>query len=259
MTAPVPADEPARARPGRPARINRQMIAEAAHDLGLEGLTLRAVADHLGVSIAALYHHVDGKDSLMRLAAEVSSTRVPVPVDRGQHWAVWLYEWARYTRDAFRAEPEVLKQYLEGAISAETIASRVDGILEVLVREGFTLVEANEVYEMVSSCGLGMAVTAIRERQAAADGAPTAARLRDVVEGRPADELQHLRALLDTDAPRPRDPFDEAITTVLRGIAARRGVPWETVAAVLPAAATGGSDRRARRRKIPGRRAGTAV
>src|SRR5690606_10443387 len=55
-----------RAKVGRPARINRQMIAEAAHELGLDGLTLRSVADHLGVSIAALYHHVSGKDDLLR-------------------------------------------------------------------------------------------------------------------------------------------------------------------------------------------------
>ena len=79
---------------GRPPRISRQMIAEAAHELGLDGLTLRAVADHLDVSIAALYHHVSGKDDLMRLAAEYSAANVPIPQDVGQHWAVWLQEWA---------------------------------------------------------------------------------------------------------------------------------------------------------------------
>ena len=45
------------------------MIVAAAHELGLERLTLRAVADHLGVSISALYHHVSSKEDLMRLAA----------------------------------------------------------------------------------------------------------------------------------------------------------------------------------------------
>ena len=45
---------------GRPPRISRAMIAEAANELGLDGLTLKAVADHLGVTVAALYHHVAG-------------------------------------------------------------------------------------------------------------------------------------------------------------------------------------------------------
>jgi AcrR family transcriptional regulator len=43
---------------------------------------------HLDVSIAALYHHVTGKDDLLRLAAEVSAQKVPLPQDTDQHWAV---------------------------------------------------------------------------------------------------------------------------------------------------------------------------
>ena len=102
-----------RPRVGRPPRISRQMIAEAAHQVGLDGLTLRAVADRLGVSIAALYHHVSGKDELMRLAAEYSAAKVPLPRDTGQHWAVWLVEWAEYNRDAFVAEWGVGKSWYE--------------------------------------------------------------------------------------------------------------------------------------------------
>ena len=123
---------------GRPPRISRQMIAEAAHELGLDGLTLRAVADHLDVSIAALYHHVSGKDDLMRLAAEYAAAAVPIPTDTGQHWAVWLQEWASYNHDIFLTRPALLAQYLDGAISMESIATNVDRILGVLVRQGFT-------------------------------------------------------------------------------------------------------------------------
>src|SRR3954451_24175456 len=120
---------------GRPPRINRQMIAEAAHELGLEQLTLKAVAEHLDVSIAALYHYVSGKDDLLQLAAEYAASRVPLPEDHGQHWAVWLLDWATYNRDVFIARSGLLEQYLEGAISAETIAPRVDAIMGVLVRQ----------------------------------------------------------------------------------------------------------------------------
>ena len=152
---------------GRPPRINRLMIAEAAHDIGLEGLTLRAVADHLGVSIAALYHHVKSKDDLLRVAAEYSASRVPLPVDRGQHWAVWLYEWAVYNRDVFLARPGLLARYLEGAISAEAIAGSIDTIIGRLVDQGFDVLEANEANELVTSCALGTAVAALRQQEAA--------------------------------------------------------------------------------------------
>src|SRR5687768_9044404 len=113
MAPPPPATPGERPRLGRPPRISRAMIAEAAHELGLDGLTLRAVAEHLGVSIAALYHHVSSKDDLMRLAAEYSVARVPRPEDRGQHWALWLAEWADYNLDAFLARPGLLTQYME--------------------------------------------------------------------------------------------------------------------------------------------------
>src|SRR4051812_40854192 len=99
---------------GRPPRINRQMIAEAAHEIGLEQLTLKAVADHLDVSIAALYHYIDGKEDLLRLAADHAAAQVPLPEDHGQHWARWLLEWAVYNRDVFLARSGLLAQYLEG-------------------------------------------------------------------------------------------------------------------------------------------------
>jgi AcrR family transcriptional regulator len=199
------------------------MIAEAAHARGLEGLTLRDVADDLGVSIAALYHHVTSKDDLMRLAAEYSAARVPLPVDRGQHWAVWLYEWAEYNRDAFLALPGLLAQYLEGAIPAEVIAPNLEVILDVLVRQGFSLTEANEAYEVVSACALGTIVGVLREREVEAEGRSSAEAFREVAAARGPGALPHLRALLDEVAATGRPTFSARIATVLCGIAVRRG------------------------------------
>jgi AcrR family transcriptional regulator len=199
------------------------MIAEAAHARGLEGLTLRDVADDLGVSIAALYHHVTSKDDLMRLAAEYSAARVPLPIDTGQHWAVWLYEWAEYNRDAFRAQPGLLAQYMEGAIPAEAIAGNLEAILAALVRQGFSVTEANDAYELVSACALGTVVVAIRERDVAAEGHGSAEALRQVVASRGPDALPHLRHLLDEVTAAGRPPFHRRIATVLYGIAVRRG------------------------------------
>jgi AcrR family transcriptional regulator len=227
---PAPGDRP---RVGRPPRISRQMIAEAAHEVGLDGLTLRAVADHLGVSIAALYHHVSGKDDLMRLAAEYSATTVPIPRDTGQHWAAWLSEWADYNRDVFLAQPGLLAQYLEGAISAETIAGSLDTILGVLVRQGFTVVEADAAYQLVTSCALGTAVTTIREREAAAAGQSIPATYRRVLADSAPDELPHLRSLAAALAGESRESFRWRVATVLAGIAVRRGEDWRPVTELL--------------------------
>jgi AcrR family transcriptional regulator len=218
------------AKVGRPARISRQAIAEAANEVGLTDLTLRAVADRLGVSVASLYHHVEGKDDLLRLAAEYTASRTPIPEDHGQHWAVWLLEWAFYNRDAFVAEPALLGQYLDGAISADVIAENTDAILAPLMAQGFSPAEAQSAYQLVSSCALGSAVHAIREQRAAGRGEPAARVYRQVLAGRAPDELPHLRALLDEAAAHPLDSFESRMTTVLAGIAVRRGDDWSAIA-----------------------------
>jgi AcrR family transcriptional regulator len=206
---------------GRPPRISRQMIAEAANEIGLDGLTLRAVADHLDVTIAALYHHVSGKDDLMRVAAEYSAATVPIPQDTGQHWAVWLHEWAAYNHDIFLAQPALLAQYLEGAIPMETIAANVDRILGVLVRE------------VVSACALGSALVATRERAAIESGRSLREVHEAVVARHPDHDLPYLEALL-AELPRAgRRSFQDRVGTALRGIASERGVDWQSVQAAL--------------------------
>jgi AcrR family transcriptional regulator len=209
------------------------MIAEAAHELGLEGLTLRAVADHLDVSIAALYHHVSGKDDLMRLAAEHSVAQISIPQDRGQHWAVWLHEWATYNRDIFLAQPPLLAQYVDGAIPAEVIVPNVDRILGVLVRQGFGLLDANAAYELVTACALGAAVATTRERVAAESGRTLRAMYADVLDSRGPDELPHLRALMKELRGSKRRTFDAQIATVLHGIAIEQGLKWAPIERTL--------------------------
>ena len=233
MPTAAASSESERPRVGRPARINRQMIAVAAHDLGLDGLTLRAVADHLGVSIAALYHHVSSKDDLMRAAAEYSATKVPLPADRGQHWALWLLEWAVYSREAFLAQPGLLAQYLEGAISAEAIAGNIDAVLRLLVSQDFTLLEANAAYELVTATALGSAVGVIREQEAESAGRSLKAVHEDVLAAHGPDELQHLRRLIEELHRAGRRSFHQQITTVLCGIATERGLAWAPIAALL--------------------------
>src|SRR5512143_2491806 len=71
-------------RPGRPSRIDRTAIAKAAAELPLSELTVRSVADRLGVSVPAVYHYVSGREELMLLAAEQSTKRIPLPEDHGQ-------------------------------------------------------------------------------------------------------------------------------------------------------------------------------
>jgi AcrR family transcriptional regulator len=221
-------------RRGRPPRIDRAAIAQAAGEIPLSDLSLRSVADRLGVSVPGLYHYVQGRDELFALAAEQSVRRLPLPVDRDQHWAVWLYEWAAYVRSAFVSDPGLLRQYVDGAIGVEVMAGNIDAALALCVRQGFSASEALAAYDLVSECALGAAVSQIREDQAREEGRPFHRELRRIL-ARGDSALPHLRMLLGEEEFEPSARFHAQVTTVLTGIAVRRGEAPGEVAALLAA------------------------
>jgi AcrR family transcriptional regulator len=213
---------------GRPAKLDRSMIARAAFEVGLDRVTMKAVAERLGVSVPGLYHHVEGRDDLMRLGAEYSAAQIEVPVDRGQHWTAWLLEWARYSHDAFVAQPALLGQFLNGSLGLERMVTHVDAVVGVLTRQGFTPVEAADAYDAVSECALGAAVTEIRRTESARAGRPIVAEYHRVLALEPADALPNLRSLVGALDDPGRDFVDHVIT-VLIGIAVQRGEPWDAI------------------------------
>ena len=68
---------------GEPAGLNRQAVVDAALQLlaesGIDGLSMRALADRLGVKAASLYWHVRDKQQVLELLAEALLDRVTVP------------------------------------------------------------------------------------------------------------------------------------------------------------------------------------
>ena len=66
-----------------PAGLNRQAVVDAALELlaesGIDGLSMRALADRLGVRAASLYWHVRDKQQVLELLAEALLDRVAVP------------------------------------------------------------------------------------------------------------------------------------------------------------------------------------
>ena len=222
-----------RRKVGRPPKLSRELIAQAVGDIGFENLTMKTVADRLGVSVPGLYHYVQGRDDMLRLAAELSADRMELPEDHGQHWAVWLYESAVYNRRAFIAEPGLLKQLIEGALAADRTGVNVDAALGTLVRQGFSMHEARVAYMLVSEFAIGAAIAVIRELRAGEQGRPIAAVYERLLAERGANELPYLRDVVNEPTDNDR-AFHEGLSTVLRGIAAARNEKWARIAARLP-------------------------
>ncbi|MFD7661860.1 TetR/AcrR family transcriptional regulator [Streptomyces sp. NPDC059788] len=108
-----------RPRPGRPARLSRSRIVDAAVSAGnLDTLTMRELATRLDVSHGALYRWVGNRDQLFDLVSEEMVERV-LPAEgppggsadispggvRDVDWRPWLARVAWAMHDQFLAVP----------------------------------------------------------------------------------------------------------------------------------------------------------
>jgi AcrR family transcriptional regulator len=83
-----------RTRPDLRDAILRASL-ELGSELGEDGLTMRAIAARLGVSVTALYHHFDGKPAILRglrfWGADLLAAHLDPAYDRGEP-AACLYQ-----------------------------------------------------------------------------------------------------------------------------------------------------------------------
>jgi AcrR family transcriptional regulator len=217
----VPDVEKARNR-GRPARVDADTIADAVIEIGFADITMRRVAEHLGVSLPGLYHHVKGKEDLLRLAAQRSVEQRAAPDYTGQHWATWLREWAWYIRQSMGTHPEMLEQFTAGALDDQRQLFVVARVLDVLVDLGLTPKDALTVWAAVTNLALGDAVEIYRERAMSNHGRPWPARVFSLIARSPVEEHVTLRALAAAGViPTAEGDFDRRLDLLLIGVANR--------------------------------------
>jgi AcrR family transcriptional regulator len=96
--------------PAKPVRqpLDRQAVLAAAIRVldrdGASGLTMRAVAQELGVAAASLYGHVASKEELVQLVLDRVLSSLPIEYT-GDTWQEQLKAFMRAVRSLFRAHP----------------------------------------------------------------------------------------------------------------------------------------------------------
>lgn len=183
------------------ARYRRADVVARAVDVldryGLGDLSMRRLANEMGVQPSALYHHFENKQALLAaLADEILARRPYAPVPDAA-WDVRVGAVCHWVRDAVLA-------YSDGAeVVATAYAFRLGGA---------------EPYDAL--------VAALRSADLPDDVAAVGARtLLHFVFGHVADEQTHLQAASAgalADAPRDSSDFDVALSIVLDGLRVRR-------------------------------------
>ncbi|MFE2722372.1 TetR/AcrR family transcriptional regulator [Kitasatospora sp. NPDC059327] len=152
---------------GRPTRalLSREIIARAALDVvdeqGSDGLTMRAVADRLGVKAASLYNHVSGKDDLIDGLAQLVNAEIdlgPLGGTDDGDWRPGLTTYVRGYRAAFLRHPHTIALLARRRVGAEQQLLGYEALLGALGRAGLAPADAAEAAAAIDYLVLGSAL-----------------------------------------------------------------------------------------------------
>ncbi|MGH3585507.1 MAG: TetR/AcrR family transcriptional regulator C-terminal domain-containing protein [Pseudonocardia sp.] len=170
-----------RAEPERPRRgtpLTRERIVDAAVALldehGIEGMTMRRLAQHLTVTSTALYWHVTTKEDVLDLAVDQIFGEVSLP-DASDDWRGDVRTLTLRWRAVMLRHP-----WAPGLIGrpmlGPNVLARTEFLQVALVRGGVTGVELAVLTRMVANFVIGAALTEATWRRSEDPDARAAAR-----------------------------------------------------------------------------------
>lgn len=159
-------------RLGRPRRLTLSQIVEVAADIGLDNLTMTAVARRLGVNGTVLYGYIATRDDLVRLAAAHLMQGEVHATDRGQPWPQFVAEAADALHKTLTGPGKLLAHFLTGGIGAEVEVDRTEAWLEKMTACDFTVPEALMIHRQMGEIVIGAAVIQVQVRALEQAGHP---------------------------------------------------------------------------------------
>lgn len=208
---------------GRPRRLQLDQVLEAALALGLEKLTMSAVAENLGVAKAVLYGYVGSRDELIHLASTHALRQHRFPIDSGQPWSVWILEYARALFEIMTMDGQILESWLGGVHSPMLEVDAAEMWLRALTRRGFSGEEALQLRRTVSYLVFGAAASMKHNHALRAKGQPRPVSTKRAVLGRPEDDVILLRQFVDVFAREvTEDSWEFALFLLLQGVTTSR-------------------------------------
>ncbi len=157
---------------GRPRILDRERVIAAALAVGTDRVTMKSVADELGVGVATLYKYVSGRQELMQLVALELMGNVGLPRRGRLGWAEYSRRFALALEHSMVAQPAVIRQLMEGGFGNE-IGSRLNDEFVGSIRENeLSRAQASELYQAICQVAIGGAITSLEVNAARTRTAP---------------------------------------------------------------------------------------
>jgi len=207
--------------------VTRDGVVTAAlavlDERGIEAVTVRAVADRLGVRAPALYHHVHSKQDLLdEMGTEIHRRVIRALTGRepGSSWLEDLVAYARALRTEYLAHRDGARTF-SGTLITDPAALRAqEPWLRRWIGAGVSVTAAADATDLVTAFVVGFVIEEQeRARSALDDPARYAADDRDARLGTDAPLVAHTGHLRDGGP----DRFERQLRVLIAGIDTQLG------------------------------------
>jgi AcrR family transcriptional regulator len=173
--------------------LSRRRVLDAAVALadrdGVGALSMRKLAQELGVEAMSLYHHVAGKDAILDGIVDVVFGEIELPSGEGG-WKAAMRRRAVSAREALRRHPWATALMESRSTPGPANLRHHDAVLGVLRNAGFSVELAAHAYSLLDAYIYGFA---LQESSLPFDTPEeTAAVASSIMDGFPADAFPYL-------------------------------------------------------------------
>ncbi len=145
----------------------RQVVLDAAVRLaderGLEGLSMRKLAEELGVKPTALYNYVSSKDALLDGMIETVMSNAGSPSGRAGGWEDRIRERLLWSREIAHQHPNVYRLFATRFTThIPQVLALVEDLLDALHEAGLDAPSALHAYRTLVNYTIGYALAEIR-------------------------------------------------------------------------------------------------
>ncbi|MDX1694026.1 MAG: TetR/AcrR family transcriptional regulator C-terminal domain-containing protein [Ketobacteraceae bacterium] len=213
---------------GRNPSIDMAKIEKAVREISKQNqeLSMKEVADYLGVNVTTLYRHIGGIDGLRRIRAELSHNDLePLPSPKGRTWKSWMVILSDYYRKALLEHPDLL-DFVQAALDPDF--QNLEEEASILVNYGFEPRAALLAHSFLITTITGYVHQELQTlTEANAGYSPYYTRLFQNLDAHP-ERLPTLHSVNLSQRDLDRDlNFRAVIQYAISGIAAQPGAPVE--------------------------------